>query len=65
MKESQELIPYDKKPDFDNVAKMVADTMKEMGFYTDDAKVTSGHVDQWYAVSGADPGAEIKLLIWE
>jgi len=49
------------KPDTDNLVKAVLDTLQELGFYRDDAQISSLAVDKIYASEGQPPGAIIHV----
>ena len=52
-----------KKPDLDNVAKMVFDVFTNLGFWKDDSQVCGGEVRKWYVERGGKPGARISIEV--
>lgn len=54
---SGELRPT-KKPDFDNVAKIVCDSLNGVA-YRDDAAIVSANVEKWYA---ENPRVSVKIM---
>lgn len=48
----------DKKPDCDNLAKLLQDQMSRLGFWTDDAQISILHFEKMWS---DEPGIEIKI----
>jgi Holliday junction resolvase RusA-like endonuclease len=54
-------IPYEVKPDTDNLDKAVKDAMTEADVWADDCRVYSGETSKWYSCIGGAPGVRIEL----
>ena len=52
-----------KKPDSDNVAKMVYDVFTNLGFWKDDSQVCGGEIRKWYVERGGKPGVQISIEV--
>lgn len=48
----------DKRPDFDNLAKLICDVMTRIGFYQDDSQIADGRVIKGW---GKTPGIGIEI----
>lgn len=58
-------LPHTKKPDADNAAKAVMDSLTEIGFWRDDALVVSLVAEKFYADLGQASGALIQIFTLE
>lgn len=58
-KYGRDAIPFDGRPDIDNLQKAVFDAMTEAGVWRDDALVCTGEVSKWYSGEGGAPGVRI------
>jgi Holliday junction resolvase RusA-like endonuclease len=52
-------IPFDKRPDTDNLCKGFTDAL--VGFWTDDSQITELHASKWYAAKGELPKIEVII----
>lgn len=57
------LIPYISKPDADNAAKLIMDSLTEIGAWHDDCQVMTLEIEKYYAPFGYPPGALIKVYM--
>lgn len=48
-----------KKPDFDNISKMVGDALNGVAYH-DDAEIVSGRIEKWYS---DNPRVEVKIYL--
>jgi Holliday junction resolvase RusA-like endonuclease len=53
-------IPAECKPDFDNILKIVADSLNGLA-YADDAQVWHGVIKKWYHAKGDMPRVEVSI----
>lgn len=59
-------VPFDVKPDRDNMEKAVLDSLTDIEFWHDDAQVCGGEVCKWYCAKDGKPGASViieRLLV--
>lgn len=54
-------IPCDKKPDADNYAKVILDTITDCGIWVDDGRVWDLRAVKLYHAMGCAPGARIRI----
>ena len=59
------LIPYDVKPDRDNLDKLILDALENTGFYRNDCQVSSGLIEKFYAGVNDIPGCMITISTWK
>jgi Holliday junction resolvase RusA-like endonuclease len=52
-------IPYDQRPDTDNMCKCLTDALN--GFWEDDAQITELHASKWYAAKTEQPKIVITI----
>ena len=55
-------IPHDRKPDWDNAAKAICDTLARLRFFEQDSAIVDGRVRKW---RGDTPGIRITLQPWQ
>jgi Holliday junction resolvase RusA-like endonuclease len=53
-------IPAESKPDFDNILKIVADSLNGLA-YADDSQVWHGTIRKWYHAKDGMPRVEVSL----
>lgn len=51
-----------KKPDVDNLAKLILDRMTACGFWVDDSQVAQLVVEKWYAEDGKQPRCDVSVI---
>ena len=56
---NQGRIPFDKRPDTDNLCKAFTDAL--VGFWMDDSQITELHATKWYAAKGEMPKIEVTI----
>lgn len=56
---------YDKKPDIDNISKIVYDTIQLAGVIHDDAQVIAGTHHKLWAANNEEPGVHIRICRYE
>ena len=56
---NQGRIPFDKRPDTDNLSKGFTDAL--VGFWMDDSQITELHASKWYAAKGEMPKIEVAI----
>ena len=56
---NQGRIPFDKRPDTDNLCKGLTDAL--VGFWMDDSQITELHASKWYAAKGEMPKIEVTI----
>lgn len=57
-------IAFTSKPDIDNLAKAVLDSMENCGWFVNDSYVTAGFLEKAYHKKGALAHAVIKVWVW-
>ena len=58
-KHNQGRIPFDKRPDTDNLSKGFTDAL--VGFWMDDSQITELHASKYYAAKGEMPKIEVTI----
>ena len=53
-----------KKPDYDNLAKSITDSLQNVGFYKDDALITDCMMRKRFADDEHPEGVELELTCW-
>lgn len=56
-------LPHTAKPDFDNIAKCVGDSLEKAGVLRNDSQVVSGRVTKCYAAKSEGPRVEVRLRV--
>lgn len=51
------------KPDFDNLAKPIADVLSKVGLWVDDGQVCDHRITDLYVASGAQPGIVVEVVM--
>jgi Holliday junction resolvase RusA-like endonuclease len=57
-------IPHMSKPDRDNCDKLLLDALTQIGVWKDDALVSAGVIEKWYASPSIQPGVEVTIYEW-
>jgi Holliday junction resolvase RusA-like endonuclease len=54
-------VPCCARPDFDNLAKAVADCMTALGWWHDDAQIVRATVSKFYHAKSERPGVRVRV----